>query len=134
MEGKCRLCQENKELIKRAHLFPTFMYKGIPDEKNRMVVVSSQKPFDKKQVQIGALDEHILCSDCDNSILGELERYASNIFYRKSYLHANEDFDQLTPNPGVNFCSILDERQSKSEFRPGKIHGRLRICRRCEHA
>jgi len=110
MEGKCKLCHESKELIKRSHLFPNFMYNGIPDEKNRMIVVSSAKPLEKKQVQTGALDEHILCANCDNSVLGELERYASNIFYKKSYLQANEDFEQLTPNPNVNliFCKKID--------------------------
>ncbi|TCC88054.1 hypothetical protein EZ428_20235 [Pedobacter frigiditerrae] len=115
MEGKCKLCLKEKELIKRSHLFPNFMYKGIPDEKNRMYIFSSKDLTRRKTVQTGAIDEYILCADCDNRILGQLERYANNYFYSKSYLTTSEGFEQLTPNPGVNIiaCTNLDYSRFK---------------------
>jgi len=110
MVGICKLCLQQRELIKRSHLFPNFMYSGIPDEKNRMYIISSEQPNARKTVQTGALEEYMLCSDCDNRIIGQLERYASNNLYRKDYLNNNDDFDQISPNPGVNIvvCKSLN--------------------------
>jgi len=115
MKGICKLCQKDKELIKRSHLFPNFMYKGIADGKNRINIVSSERPLERKWAQTGAMDEFILCADCDNGILGKLERYANNSLYSKSYLNDSEDFEQLTPNPGVNIvaCKRLDYSKFK---------------------
>jgi hypothetical protein len=113
MKGKCKLCQKDKELIKRSHLFPNFMYKGIADEKNRINIVSSERPMERKWAQTAAMDEFILCADCDNGILGKLERYANNSFYSKPYLTAGADFEQLTPNPGVNILVCKSRKQGE---------------------
>lgn len=110
MIGICKLCQNEKEVIRRSHLFPNFMYKGIADDKNRMHIISSKEPLKRKTAQTGAIDEYILCADCDNRILGQLERYANNAFYSKPYLTTSEGFEQLIPNPGVSIivCTNLD--------------------------
>jgi hypothetical protein len=85
MEYICKLCLKTKELISRSHLFPNFMYNGIGDDKNRIFLVSSLRPFKQKVVQSGAYEEQILCAECDNSILGKLERYAYNNLYSLSF-------------------------------------------------
>lgn len=115
MIGICKLCHNEKDVIKRSHLFPNFMYKGIPDEKNRMYVLSSKDPKERKTVQTGAIDKYILCADCDNRILGQLERYANNSFFSKPYLTTSEGFVQLKPNTGVSIiaCSNLDYSRFK---------------------
>lgn len=106
----CKLCLVEKELIKRSHLFPNFMYKGIGDDKNRMYVLSSSTPFQKKVVQSGAYEESILCADCDNNILSKLERYANNTFYSQPYRTNIENFEQITNVHGINAirCKNID--------------------------
>jgi len=115
MIGVCKLCLMEKELIKRSHLFPNFMYKGIADNKNRMFEISSSEPFRKKTVQSGAYEEYILCADCDNNILSKLERYANNHFYSQPYRTNNENFEQVTNIYGINAirCKNLDYTQFK---------------------
>jgi hypothetical protein len=99
--GNCKLCNEEEELIQRSHLFPNFMYDGIPDEKNRMFQLSSETPGKIKTAQSGAYEEYILCKECDNNLLSKYERYASNNFYRLDYRSDNENFKQIVNENGV---------------------------------
>lgn len=101
MNGICKLCLKEEKLIKRSHLFPNFMYKGIADSKNRMFEISSSEPFRKKTVQSAAYAEYILCAECDNNILSKLERYANNNLYSKSYRTDNDNFEQATNIHGI---------------------------------
>lgn len=115
MNGICKLCSKEKELIKRSHLFPNFMYKGIGDDKNRINIISSLNPFQKKQVQTGAYEEYILCADCDNNLLSKLERYANNYLYSQPYRTNNDSFEQVTNVHGINVirCKNIDYKQFK---------------------
>src|ERR1700739_2052625 len=107
MTGICQLCKKEKELIKRSHIWPNFMYTGMHDEKGRLYVINSQRPNNHHTVQPGAYQQYIFCATCDNEILGKLERYASNSLFRKPYLENNEDFEQITIPAGevVIHCS-----------------------------
>jgi hypothetical protein len=71
------------------------MYKGMHDDKGRLYVINSQRPQNHLTVQSGSYQQYIFCAKCDNEILGNLERYASNNLYRKNYLESNEDFEQI---------------------------------------
>jgi len=115
MNGTCKLCLNEKELIKRSHLFPNFMYKGIGDDKNRINIISSAAPFQKKKAQTGAYEEYILCADCDNNLLSKLERYANNYFYSQPYRTNNDSFEQVTNVHGINVirCKNIDYKQFK---------------------
>ena len=115
MKGTCKLCLKEKELIRRSHLFPNFMYKGIGDDKNRMFEISSSEPFRKKTVQSGAYEEYILCSECDNNILSKLERYANNNLYSQPYRTDNDNFEQVTNIHGIKAirCKNIDYTQFK---------------------
>lgn len=108
--GICKLCLNEKELIRRSHLFPNFMYKGIGDDNNRMYLLSSSSPFHKKVVQTGAYEEYILCADCDNNILSKLERYANNTLYSQPYRTNTDNFEQVknTNNVCVIHCTNVD--------------------------
>lgn len=83
MMGECKLCGDEKKLCKQSHIIPNFMYKDLFDEKNRMYTFSGKKGVTRKTKvqQTGEFDKNILCKDCDNNRLGELERYASLILY-----------------------------------------------------
>src|SRR5690606_7650725 len=83
MIGPCRLCLEEKELIKRSHIIPNFMYKELVDHKNRMILMSLEAGQIERSGfrQSGEFDSDILCADCDNTRLGKLDRYASLVLY-----------------------------------------------------
>ena len=114
-KGICRLCLKEKILIKRSHLFPNFMYKGIGDDIKRINVISSSKPFQKKKVQSGAYEENILCADCDNNLLSKLERYANNFLYSQPYRTNNESFEQVPSFHGISIirCKNIDYQKFK---------------------
>ncbi len=115
MNGICKLCLNEKDLIRRSHLFPNFMYKGIGDDKNRMNVISSAKPLQKKMVQSGAYEEYILCADCDNNLLSKLERYANNYLYSQPYRTTTANFEQVENGHGIKAirCKNIDYTQFK---------------------
>lgn len=86
MTGTCKFCRLEKDLIKRSHIWPLFMYQGMKDDKGRLYVINSQDPAKDHTAQSGSYEQFIFCSDWDNVRLGRLERYASNHLYKKPYL------------------------------------------------
>ena len=80
---KCKLCNKDKKLIKKSHIIPEFMYQDLFDEKHRIfeVLIKPDLQLKKKPRQSGGYDKNILCENCDNKILGSLERYASLALY-----------------------------------------------------
>lgn len=80
---KCKLCGGNKKLLKKSHIIPEFMYKDLFDSKHRIheVLFKPEKQLNSQTRQSGGYDKNILCGNCDNKILGSLERYASLVLY-----------------------------------------------------
>ena len=80
---KCNLCCNKKKLLKKSHIIPEFMYQDLFDEKHRIfeVLLKTDSLPQCKTRQSGAYDKYILCSNCDNKVLGSLERYASLALY-----------------------------------------------------
>lgn len=83
MVGTCKLCGEEKELCRRSHIIPNFMYQDLFDEKHRLHLVRSERGKLQHMGfrQSGEYDGGILCQSCDNAKLGKLERYASQTMY-----------------------------------------------------
>lgn len=78
----CQLCLQEKDLIKKSHIVPNFMYKSLLGKERRLVNVNLADLSEKKRyMQSGYFEGGLLCGDCDNRILGSLERYASNYIY-----------------------------------------------------
>lgn len=115
MTGICKLCQKEKELIKRSHIFPNFMYRGIPNAKGQINVINSDHPYQRKTAQSGAHEKFILCASCDNEVLGTLERYASNHLYHQPFLKDSKEFRQvlLKGDIGAIECCNIDYLQFK---------------------
>lgn len=83
---KCKLCNQEKQLISKSHIIPEFLYKRnkLYDDKHRMTKfkVEDLKVFKKlKQVQSGIYEGDLLCSECDNVVIGKLELYASKALF-----------------------------------------------------
>jgi hypothetical protein len=115
MKGICKLCLKEKELIRRSHIFPNFMYKGMPDEKGRMYVLSSDRPFKPKIAQSGSHEQYIFCADCDNHILGQLERSACNYLYNKPFKTSSPDFRHIKVGPDATLiqCNAIPYKEFK---------------------
>ena len=103
---QCKLCQEEKELIKKSHIIPDFMYQGLYDEKHRLRKITPLKYVKgEKKVELpqtGEYEGNILCKKCDNEIIGRLESYASSAIYGKTKLAYNE-------NPIIEFFKIEND-------------------------
>lgn len=89
----CKLCLEKKEIIKKSHIIPEFLYQGLFDAKHKMFYF---KPFKVgtgedfvKRPSTGEYEGGILCHDCEHRVLGQYESYARNIFY-STQLKAHE--------------------------------------------
>ncbi len=69
----CKLCLQDKSLLKKSHIAPGFFYKEPKDEDNSFVkakldAVTSQKTC------TSLFEPDILCQNCDNVILGQYEK------------------------------------------------------------
>lgn len=115
MNGICQLCNEEKELIGRSHIFPNFLYNGMQDERNRLQVLSTNTPEQRKYAQSGAYNQYILCQNCDNIIISRLERYANNNLFNLNYLTSSEMFvhNNLFNEYTIIECTNIDYTQFK---------------------
>lgn len=115
----CKLCNNEKKLIK-AHIIPEFLYKDMKDAKNtfyEMTYSFEDKPSKTKKVQTGVFDKNILCSDCDNNILGCYDKYAKESIYGKIKLDKAPRCDNFkNPNDGLEYtiCKNIDYRLKKN--------------------
>lgn len=84
--GHCRLCLRELPLLKRSHIIPDFYYRagGLFDENHQLHKIQISKLVKENKTKLisdGIYDSNILCTNCDNEILGNLERYASKFFF-----------------------------------------------------
>ena len=91
--GQCKLCRQEKELLKRSHIIPDFMYQELYNEHHQ---INSFNPLDMlagkgyvKRPSSGEYEGGLLCSTCDTNVIGLYESYASKASYG-GLLHQNE--------------------------------------------
>lgn len=84
--GKCRLCQIEKELC-FSHIIPEFVYIPTYDENHRFITV----PSGKNKYEQKGIREHLLCENCDRTIIGNWETYSSPIIKAIQELKINQD-------------------------------------------
>jgi len=84
MRGICKLCGLENNLVD-SHIIPGFMYKYLFDQKHQIFLTSSKDfkngELKNKKRNTGVYDGEILCSTCDNEVIGQYETYASKIIY-----------------------------------------------------
>ena len=76
----CKLCLQDKPLLKKSHIAPDFFYKEFKDEDNSFLKVKLDTVTSKK-TYTGLFEPDILCQNCDNIVLSQLEGYAYNVLY-----------------------------------------------------
>ena len=85
--GICKLCRQEKELLKSSHIIPNFMYNHIYD-KNHKLIFTDPQAFAKgtaivKRPSSGAWESNILCRDCDGRIIQNYENYGKQVLFSK---------------------------------------------------
>lgn len=96
--GTCRLCLQEKELIKTSHIIPKFMYKGILEKNKRIVETNLFNPSDAIFRPTGSYESGILCKACDNNVIGKLESYAAKILFQNQSLTFRSEEDKYIKN------------------------------------
>ncbi len=81
--GICRLCNEDKDLLKKSHIYPNFVYTDLFDEHNRLRKFTANEML-KKNPRIsrppsGVYEGGLLCNDCDNRKISQLESYVAKL-------------------------------------------------------
>jgi hypothetical protein len=107
----CHLCKREENLLGKSHVIPDFFYRNLNlyDEKHNLVRFSFLDLIEEstkiKTFSSGIYEKHILCKDCDEIRIGQLETYASKVLFHGSKLNnpIRKNFRQ--PN-GVEFSKI----------------------------
>lgn len=99
---KCKLCQKEKKLLKKSHIIPEFFYReaGVYNDKHFMHKIDTQNFLKNKKITFvpsGEYEGGILCKECDNELLGELESYGSKVLF--GGLPPNQALRKLYDNP-----------------------------------
>jgi hypothetical protein len=117
----CKLCKQDKKLLKKSHIIPEFMYNGMFDEEHKIVLTPAvNKSRDSTNTHLrstGEYESNILCLDCDNKLLGEYyENYASRVLYG-GRLNTNEcpEFSNTRNTHGIEFikCTKVNYHKFK---------------------
>ena len=116
----CNLCRQKKTLIKRSHIIPDFMYKGLFDEKHKLILQPFRQgtieKWEIKKPSDGEYEGGLLCAECDNILLGHYEDYASRAIYG-GQLFADECpvFQKCISQNGIGFikCEKLNYHKYK---------------------
>ena len=84
---KCNLCLEDTELLRRSHIIPQFMYRGVKSDGGIFIIIDKytfreySKGKSLKEHSTGAYDSNILCENCDNKIFSQkYEDYSSKVY------------------------------------------------------
>ncbi len=86
--GICKLCLQEKPLLKKSHIIPDFVYRDgnlyHPGHKLKMIELGAA--LQGRLVQSGSqsdgvYDKYILCDCCDRQIIGSLESYVKPVLY-----------------------------------------------------
>lgn len=104
--SKCLLCGKQAKLLRKSHIIPNFMYRGLFDEHNRMYALDLNDRQHSKYVQTGYYDKYLLCHTCDNKLLGGLERYAALLLYGGQSKTANHRITKEVLNEEMDILHV----------------------------
>lgn len=96
---KCKLCNQEKNLIKKSHLIPDFFFKSLYNEHGRLIKIDAVKMFNgieekPSRPPSSTYERFILCAECDNEVINRYESY-----YAKNIFHGTEFTKRIFPEP-----------------------------------
>jgi hypothetical protein len=87
MKGTCKLCEKESTLLKTSHILPDFIFRDLNlySSEHRIDLLKIKKSpslnFQHSDRPTGEYEKGILCSSCDNNILGGYESYAKKAMF-----------------------------------------------------
>jgi hypothetical protein len=83
---QCKLCHETKILIKKSHIIPDFFYKELRlyNDKHQIHKIEASEYIKSKKFKLtptGDYEGGILCQECDNELIGQLEDYGRRVLF-----------------------------------------------------
>ena len=114
---KCHLCLQDKDLLKKSHIIPNFMYRNLFDENHRMVRTQGLDISSARKIQSGEHEGHILCQQCDNEILGSMEGYAHKVLFTPLGNGPDDIRTQNVLHPDGKLTSTLCENLDYAKFK-----------------
>lgn len=116
----CNLCQQEKQLIKKSHILPDFLFKKLYDPHHKL------QKFDAVQMakgnprisrpSSGAYEGELLCQDCDNRVLGQYETYISRLIARKLSPKDRISIKSVYNNSGLRFIEVTNIDYHKTKL------------------
>ncbi|MFA4880953.1 MAG: hypothetical protein WC650_05015 [Candidatus Doudnabacteria bacterium] len=108
----CKLCLQDKPLLKKSHIFPNFMYRGLFDDKHILYKINLQNLSQSQRLSSSEYESDILCEECDNKIIGCYENYASKFIYGG---HKDIYFENRENKHGIKmtYCKGVDYAKFK---------------------
>lgn len=118
--GKCKLCLLEKPLLTKSHIIPSFMYDSLYQKGTHIYNFAPAAIMEGKgrisKVPTGEYEGDMLCSQCDNEIIGGYESYAHKAMYGKVEVDKDlpEFADHITEQ-GIKFrkCRNLHYKEFK---------------------
>jgi len=106
----CQLCREEKTLLKKSHIIPNFMYKGLYGQTHKLVEIDLASMKKVRTTFSGYYEKGILCARCDNELLSKYETYASAALYNqgKTSVGTNVTKDLMSGNDGLQYYSYTN--------------------------
>jgi len=96
---KCKLCNEEKKLIKKSHVIPDFFFKSLYNEHGRLIKFDAVKMFNgiKEKPSTppsSTYEQFVFCAKCDNEIINRYESY-----YAKKIFHGTDFTKKVFSEP-----------------------------------
>lgn len=116
--GICKLCNKEKQLIKKSHILSEFLHANLFDEHHKLYkfeVNEMAKPNPRvSKPSSGSYEGDLLCNDCDNVVLNRYEDYIARA-QSMGFSDERNPKCKFEKRNGVNFHDIenLDYEKTK---------------------
>lgn len=105
--GICKLCKNERVLLKKSHIYPNFVYADLFDEhgKLRKFDASEMKKLNPKisRPASGTYEGNLLCDECDNKRISRLESYVAELLNGKD---KNVDCELKKTDDGTEIIEV----------------------------
>jgi hypothetical protein len=112
-----------KVLLSKSHIIPDFMYQQLYTDGHKLFHFAPKKFVEgDKRINTpssGEYESNILCTECDNKILGQYESYARPVLYGGTFdKNQFPDFKSYITSAGIKYtyCRNLNYKKMKLFF------------------
>jgi|ERR1035437_4179855 hypothetical protein len=119
----CKLCKKDTTLLKRSHIIPDFYYREcrLYNENHQLKIIQANRTTRKiephKTQNSGIYDKEILCSSCDNNVLGNLESYLRPLFFGGIIgIEGNPTFKDFIDPKGKKYTQCINISYAKAKL------------------